>query len=442
MKRIPVRSLLPAVLLIAFLAAAQMRPGPVQVLVTPDHANWQYAPGETPVFTVKVVKNGVPAGGLKASWSIGPDNMPALRNGDVEIGVDGAQIKAGTRNDPGFLRLVVNVQDEGRPYRGMCTVGFAPEKIQAVTKNPADFDKFWADQKALLAKLPIGAQRTPYPAKTTATLNAYEVSFQTVAGPSNRGASRIYGILTEPKAPGKYPAFLRVPGAGVYGVSGIVKEADEDVIILSIGIHGIPLTLDAAVYSSISRGAIDMYQVQNMDSRDRYYYHRVYLGCVRAIDYLASLENWDGKSIGVIGSSQGGALSIVTAALDSRVTALAAIHPALSDVTGSLYGRAGGWPDIFKAPSYRTPANLETEGYYDVVNFARRVKAPGLYSWGYNDETCPPISTYAAYNAITAPKTLTLELPTGHTMTTAQTLRIKAWFLEFPKTGKPPAVKE
>ena len=124
------------------------------------------------------------------------------------------------------------------------------------------------------------------------------------------------------------------------------------------------------------------------------------------------------------------------------MTALAAIHPALSDVTGSLYGRAGGWPDIFKDPSYRTPANLETEAYYDVVNFARRVKAPGLYSWGYNDETCPPISTYAAYNAITAPKTLTLELPTGHTMTPAQTARIKAWFLEFLKTVKAPAVKE
>jgi cephalosporin-C deacetylase len=182
-----------------------------------------------------------------------------------------------------------------------------------------------------------------------------------------------------------------------------------------------------------------MYQVQNMDSRDRYYYRRVYLGCVRAVDYLASLENWDGKSIGVIGSSQGGALSIVTAALDSRVTALAAIHPALSDVTGSLYARAGGWPDIFKDPSYRTPANLETEAYYDVVNFARRVKAPGLYSWGYNDETCPPTSMSAVYNTIQAPKSLLLALETGHGNIPEQTERVSAWVAEYLKTGTAPA---
>jgi cephalosporin-C deacetylase-like acetyl esterase len=412
--------------------------------VTPNHADWKYAAGENAIFTVKVALNDSPAAGLKVNWTVGPDQMEPIRKGETVLGADGtAAIDAGTRPDPGFLRLNVTVQGEGRSYTGLCTVGFDPEKIQPVTKEPADFDAFWEEQKAVLAKIPINAQRTPYPEKTTDTLNAYEVSFQTVAGPSNRGASRIYGILTEPKAPGKYPAFLRVPGAGVYGVSGIVKEADENMIVLSIGIHGIPLTLPAAVYNSISRGAIDMYQVQNMDSKDRYYYRRVYLGAVRAVDYLASLENWDGKSIGVIGSSQGGALSIVTAALHPKVTTLASIHPALSDVAGTLAGRAGGWPEIFKDVSYRTPANIETMTYYDVVNFAKRVKVPGIYSWGYNDTTCAPTTTYAAYNAIRAPKVLTLELPTGHTMTPGQTARIKEWFLEFLRTGVQPAsVKE
>ncbi len=58
--------------------------------------------------------------------------------------------------------------------------------------------------------------------------------------------------------------------------------------------------------------------------------------------------------------------------------------------------------------------------YYDVVNFARRVTASGFYSWGFNDETCPPTSMYAAYNIITAPKRLILAYDTGHRTTQEQ----------------------
>ena len=30
-----------------------------------------------------------------------------------------------------------------------------------------------------------------------------------------------------------------------------------------------------------------------------------------------------------------------------------------------------------------------TATYYDTTNFARRIKVPGYYNWGYNDEVCP-----------------------------------------------------
>ena len=87
-------------------------------------------------------------------------------------------------------------------------------------------------------------------------------------------------------------------------------------------------------------------------------------------------------------------------------------------------------------------AKLETAGYYDTVNFAKRVKVPGIYSWGYNDETCMPTTTYSAYNSVTAPKTLSLQLATGHNIVTAQNDRINAWIQEIFKTGKAPAPKE
>jgi cephalosporin-C deacetylase-like acetyl esterase len=53
-------------------------------------------------------------------------------------------------------------------------------------------------------------------------------------------------------------------------------------------------------------------------------------------------------------------------------------------------------------------------GYYDVVNFARQLTVPGFYSWGYNDNTCPPTSVYAAVNAVTAPKTVVITPIAGH----------------------------
>jgi cephalosporin-C deacetylase-like acetyl esterase len=136
--------------------------------------------------------------------------------------------------------------------------------------------------------------------------------------------------------------------------------------------------------------------------------------------------------LAVTGGSQGGALSIVTAALDKRVKNLGAFYPALSDVTGYLSGRAGGWPHYFDKGNMaynNTKEKLKTLGYYDVVNFAKRVKVPGFYSWGYNDETCPPTSMYAVYNSITAPKELFLALETGHWTYPEQNEKMTNWLL-------------
>jgi cephalosporin-C deacetylase-like acetyl esterase len=84
---------------------------------------------------------------------------------------------------------------------------------------------------------------------------------------------------------------------------------------------------------------------------------------------------------------------------------------------------------------HRSPAKLSTIRYYDVVNFARRVKVPGLYSWGYNDETCPPTSMYSAWGVIPGPKKLLLALETGHSTTPEQTERVGRWLESLVKTG-------
>ena len=133
----------------------------------------------------------------------------------------------------------------------------------------------------------------------------------------------------------------------------------------------------------------------------------------------------------------------MTAALDARVTGLASTHPAFCDVSGSLHGRAGGWPQPFRpdpatgAPSPQAiPAKIATASYYDTVNFARRLKVPGYYTWGYNDDTCPPTSTFAAYNVITAPKELGVTMELAHNYTAEQSDAITAWLLKQCEGGK------
>jgi len=411
-------------------ALAQTQVGRIQVLVAPDHANWTYTPGEKATFLIRAVRDGNTIGGVQLTYSVGLEMMPPAETKTVTLGAEGLKVDGGTLKEPGFLRCIATVEENGRSYRGLATAGYAPEQIKPAVKDPADFDAFWDGGKQELAKIPIDGQRRLLPELCTSKVNVYEVSFQNV-GVREGATSRIFGILAEPKAPGKYPAILGVPGAGVSPNFPMLHQAELGAITLSIGIHGFPATLDRQVYSLLSSAGLANYWLNGLDSRDQYYYRRVYLGCVRANDYLTSLPNWNGTDLLVTGGSQGGALTIVTTALDLRVKRAAAYYPALSDMPGYAQGRAGGWPHMFKAEADRTKEKIETAAYYDVVNFARRIKVPGIYSWGFNDETCPPTSTYAAYNSITAPKQLVLALETGHWQVKEQTDTVDAWIDEY-----------
>ena len=400
----------------------------VKIVVTPDHSNWVYKPGEKANFQVAVMKNSELISNVKIKYEYGLEMInPSKR--DSAVLKDGQfRIDAGTLKEAGFLRCKVSAVVEGVRYENLATAAYSPEQIKPTTELPADFVQFWDNAKAEAAKVPMDAKLTLLPDRCTETVNVYQANIQ-----NYRVGTRLYGILCVPKKPGKYPAVLKVPGAGVRAYAGDVALAEKGIITFEIGIHGIPVTMDPSVYVDMSKSVLDGYWVYNLDDRDRYYYKRVYLGCVRAIDFIYSLPEFDGSSLAVTGGSQGGALSIVTAGLDSRIKYLAAFYPALCDVTGYLYGRAGGWPHMFNEAnkSFNVKKDkIETSKYYDVVNFARMVKAPGFYSWGYNDVTCPPTSMYSAYNVIQAPKSLTIFEETGHWTYPEQNELSRSWLVE------------
>ena len=412
--------------------SAALRVATIQVRVAPDHRDWSYQVGESAKFKVMVTADNEPIDNATVKYSVGPEMMPAETK-SAAVPLDGLVIEGGTMKEPGFIRCIVSVEVAGRNYRGLATAAFSPEKIVPYQTEPADFDAFWQKGKDDLAKIPLEAKLVLLPEACTDVVNVYHVSFRTLGQNWNPTPPRIYGILCEPKKPGKYPAVLKVPGAGVRSYAGDPDLAARGAIVLEIGVHGIPVNLAKDIYDAMYGGALHSYWVNQLDNRETYYYHRIYLGCVRSNDFLTSREMWDGKNLLVMGASQGGQLSLVTAGLDHRVTALSATHPAMCDVAAELHGRAGGWPHPFKPnedgspSSHNTPAKIATATYYDSVNFARRIKVPGFYTWGFNDEVCPPTSTYAAYNVITAPKTLAIQPEQGHSYPPEQWEVINNW---------------
>ncbi len=409
----------------------------VSVAVTPDRADWTYQPGQRAVFRIEVRRDGHPVPGARVEYRFGPEMLPPTGTGSsgpasAASTVEPLTVDAGTMTVPGFLRLVATATVDGREYRGVGTAGFAPDRITPTQTDPPDFDAFWDGERRRLAALPLDARWLPLPEHGTSAADCWQVNLQNVA--VVEGASRLYGILCLPKAPGRYPALLSVPGAGVRPYRGLPELAGRGLITFQIGIHGIPVILPQEVYDGLGRSALNGYWAYGLDSRARYYYLRVYPVTLRANDFRTSLPQWDGGNLGVTGGSQGGALAIVTAGLDRRVTRLAAYYPALSDLTGYLHGRAGGWPHLFRGAegpaAHRDEGKIAASRYYDVVNFARRVTAPGFYSWGFNDETCPPTSMYAAYNVITAPRQLRLAYDTGHRTTQEQVDEVHDWLAD------------
>ncbi|WP_206365236.1 acetylxylan esterase [Sphingobacterium corticibacterium] len=400
---------------------------PIQVLVSPDKPDWTYEPNEEASFSIQVLKHQVPLNDVEITYAVGPEKMTPVNNGKLQL-KNGTAVVKGKLSAPGFLRCEANVTIDGNTYRGIATAGYAPQDIQPTQKLPDDFQEFWNEAKAKAAKIPMDAKLTLLPERCTETVDVFQVNIQNAMV-----GNRLYGILAKPKKEGKYPAVLSVPGAGVRPYAGIIDLAEKGIITLQIGIHGIPVTYEAGLYADLGNGALRGYPFFNLDNRDSYYYNKVYLGCVRAIDFLYSLSAFDTNNLLVWGGSQGGALAIITASLDDRIKGLVSIYPALSDLTGYLHHRAGGWPHMFNvtnAPQMATEDKINVSAYYDVVNFARNLKVPGFYTWGYNDDTCPPTSYYAAYNVIDAPKELYLVQETGHWTYPEQQHQIREWILK------------
>ena len=371
-------------------------------LTVPDHADWLYKTGEKAKVEVGFYLYGMPQD-VEVNYEIGPDMMPTTSSGKVKLKNGRAIIDMGTMKKAGFLNLRLSAALGDKKYQHHVKVGFSPEQLKPYTKNPSDFDVFWRANLEEARKTPVSVTCNKVDKYSTDEFDCYLLKLKVDSRHS------IYGYLTKPKTVGKYPVVLCPPGAGIKTIKEPMRNtyyARNGFIRLEMEIHGLNPEMTDEQFKEISSAfdAENGYLENGLDDRDNYYMKHVYIACVRALDYLTSLPEWDGRNVFVQGGSQGGALSLITAGLDSRVTACVANHPALSDMAGYLDDRAGGYPHFNRLNNMLTPEKVETMAYYDVVNFARRITCPVFLTWGYNDNVCPPTTSYIVWNLITAPK--------------------------------------
>lgn len=376
-------------------------------VTVPDHADWLYKTGEKANIEIQFYKYGIPRNG-EVTYTVGNDLLGTDTKGTVTLKNGRAKINIGTKKTPGFRDVVLTMKLDGQSYTHHVKVGFSPEKIQPFTQEPKDFNTFWQGNLDELAKIPLSYTKEIAKEYCTDKVDCYLVKI-----PVSRRKQCVYGYLFYPKnaQPGKHPVVLCPPGAGIKTIKEPLRHkyyAENGFIRLEIEIHGMDPRLPKETFDDISRAFNSDptgYLENGIDNRDRYYMKHVYLALVRCIDLLTSLPEWDGRNVAVQGGSQGGALALVAAGLDKRVNLCVVNHPALSDMAGyTEKGRTGGYPHFNRMTGLYTPSNISTMAYYDVVNFARKVKATTYMTWGYNDNTCPPTTSYAVWNTLNCEK--------------------------------------
>jgi cephalosporin-C deacetylase-like acetyl esterase len=321
-----------------------------------------------------------------------------LKNGKAVINI-------GTRTAPGFTDLVLKATVDGEATQHHVKVGYDVDKILPFTKMPDDFGNFWKQTLDEMHKTPLSYTRELAKEYCTDKIDCWLIRLQIDKEHSMFG----YLFMPKDREGKKLPAAFSPPGAGVKTIKYPMRHKyypEDGFIRLEVEIHGLDPRLSESTFKDITSAFASKengYFTNRIDNREAYYMRHVYAGMVRWTDFLCSLPEWDGKNLAVQGGSQGGALALVTAALDPRVTACCVNHPALTDMAGySEKGRTGGYPH-FK-PSLLTPQVVNVLQYYDVINFCRIVKCPVRMTWGYNDNVCPPTTSYAAWNTLTCPK--------------------------------------
>lgn len=394
--------------------------------VATDRADAIYKQGETVTFTIKLK----PPSDVVIPWNITKDGVDPTTNGKATLTNGSASITA-KLDEPGFLLCRVGFfTADKQSLKAAAGAAIDPMQIKPSMGVPDDFDAYWSSEKKKLVAIPMNARLTPQ-ASPSKTLEVFDVQADSIGNPVSAYYARPIGA--KPKS---LPAILTVHGAGVSssGLGSAASWAADGFLSMDMNAHGIPNGKPKEFYTALSNGELKGYPTRGRESRDAIYFHDMFLRLVRAIDFLTAQPEWDGRTLVVKGSSQGGYQSIVAAGLDPRVTFFVPGVPAGCDHTGFKAGRINGWPKFIPTGQPATPNVLDAVRYYDAVNFATHTKAAAFFTVGFIDGTCPPSSVYAAFNVIQNKHDIFNDIPTGHANSPAAIAAMRQAVLDHVKS--------
>jgi cephalosporin-C deacetylase len=425
-------TLLLAATLTFFLAAAH--PCAAQQLkLSPFKASGIYGLGEKVGWTVSPPQGAALSGDY--SYTIKKNNQDVIKSGKLDFSQGPATIDV-RLNEPAMVYVQISSPgDAARSSAASTVVGaaVAPERLRPSTPRPADFDRFWRAKIKLLKQIPENAVLTPSDSGKPG------VEYATIKMDHING-THVYGQLAKPTKSGKFPALLILQWASPpYPLQKqwVTDRAAEGWLTLNIEPHDVLPDQPQSYYDALPQ-ELKKYHEIGRDDRDRNYFLQMYLADYRAVDYLASRPDWDGKTLVVMGTSMGGQQSLCVAGLHEKITHLIVNEPAGCDSNGALHGRASGYPNW--------PANdakiMRTALYFDAVNFASRIKATSLVAIGFVDTVTPPVGIWIAFNLIRGAKEAVpmIDSPHNHLATPEQqrpyTSRSAEWLRALVQTGE------
>ena len=402
------RRLRPLLVFVATAAFAQRGPAiPQQLAFTPYHSNGIYKVGETVGWTVSP---GPVAPTYAYKWTIRRNNAVVLKEGKLDLSPGKNKIEI-LADQPEMIYVAVEAYanlsadigsappvtpaapqfvggNTGR-NTGFYAVGAAvePTKLGLSIPRPADFDAFWEARLAQQAKIPINPVLTP----VRTDVSGVEMSMFEL----DALGSKTHGYVARPAKEGKFPAVIQLQYAGVYALNarGDAQRAAEGWLVINVDSHD-KLPSDPA--GNVPRN----YATVGNTDREKSYFLNMYLRDSRALDYLLTRPDWDGKTLVLTGGSMGGQQSLVLAGLrPEKISAVLVCVPAGADTNGDLHGRKAGYPNW----ASDNPDVMKTALYFDTVNFASHIKAPVLAGMGFIDTISPPAGVWTALNQIPAP---------------------------------------
>lgn len=300
---------------------------------------------------------------------------------------------------PGFYRLRLSACGADAVERN---IGYEPENIVSLPDAQPDFDAFWQQALDELAKVDPEYSMVEEKDKSSSVRRVYLVKMKSIEG------EPISAYLTMPVKRGRYPVVIHY--MGYHNKPWYAKPADHPGWVeLVLSVRGQSLQEPTNHYGE--------WIYYGLQSEKTYYYRGAYMDCIRAIDFVCSLPQVDGRNIFAEGGSQGGAFTYVACALDHRIRAACPWIPFMNDFPdyfarepwpGNLVLRHGHELGMSDAEIYRVLS------YFDIKNFARKIECPILMGWGLQDHTCPPHTNFAAYNLLGVEKRQMVYPDAGH----------------------------